>query len=410
MKGIKKPQMYADQRRFIQENRRFGSLHIALGGRLSDEMVENSGLDFSRAIGVHRRLLKDLGCVQLFLNRVCWDRGLMAASFQLRGLGELASVVPAPMSGYGDRAWREVARRMGCQLLTVPIISAEGLARGEAKTRSLIDIEGEPRPIAVQLFGSRPEALAEAARQVEAIGASAVDLNLGCPARRVVRHEGGAALLKHPDLVARLVGAMRRVVAVPLTVKMRAGWDERSPSAVEIARVVEAEGADAVTVHGRTGCQQFQGAADWQPIAEVKAAVRIPVIGNGDVRTGEDAWRMRRETGCDAVMIGRGALGNPWLWRDALAWLVAEGPPDDPLPPPTRQEKLEMLMEHVRLMVLYKGERRGVIEFRKHAAHYLRGVHGSKALRQKLMAFTEIAEIEQAVEKYRRQAMLSGGV
>lgn len=314
----------------------------------------------------------------------------------------------APLSGFSDRAWRDISRRMGCPLLFVPMISAEGLVRGDLKTRILIDIGGEARPIAVQLFGSRPEALAEAARQIADMGASAVDLNLGCPAHRVVRHEGGAALLKHPDLVTQLVRAMRQAVAIPLTVKMRAGWDESGPSAVEIARIIEAEGADALTVHGRTGRQQFKGVADWRPIADIKVAIRIPVIGNGDVRTGEDAWRMRRETGCDAVMIGRGSLGNPWLWRETLAWLAAGGPPDNPPIPPTLRERLDMLVEHARLMTRYRGEPRGAIEFRKHAVHYLKGMRDAKSLKKALMACMAVLEIERAVEGYRRQIETSG--
>jgi nifR3 family TIM-barrel protein len=235
------------------------------------------------------------------------------------------------------------------------------------------------------------------------MGASAVDLNLGCPARRVVRHDGGAALLKHPERVARLVGAMRRAVSIPLTVKFRAGWDDTGPNAVELARIIEGEGADAVALHARTGRQQFAGTADWRSIAAVKQAISIPVIGNGDVRLGMDAWRMRRETACDAVMIGRGAIGNPWLWREALAWLAAGGPPREAPVAPSHQTRLDTLLEHCRTMARHKGEPKGVIEFRKHAVQYAKGMPAGKSLKQAIMECRRLADVEQAVETYRSQ-------
>jgi nifR3 family TIM-barrel protein len=322
-------------------------------------------------------------------------------TWRLRQLGELAAVVPAPMSGYGDRAWRELARSMGCDLVHVPMISAEGLARDDAKTRALIDVEGEAPPVAVQLFGTRPEALAEASRKVEALGVAAVDLNLGCPARRVVRHEGGVALLKHPDLVRDILAAMRQAVALPLTVKTRTGWERPDPDTLEIARIVEGEGADALALHARTGRQQFTGRADWRWIAAAREAVAIPVIGNGDIESGEDAWRMQRETGCDAVMIGRAAVGRPWLWREALAWLAAEGPPPGPPASPGRDERLDTLIEHARLMAGHRGEPRGIVEFRKHAVRYVRGMRGGKSLKQTLVTCSTLDEVQQAVRAFR---------
>jgi nifR3 family TIM-barrel protein len=301
------------------------------------------------------------------------------------------------MSGYSDRAAREIWRRVGCELVIVPLISAEGLVRDDPKTWRLVDIVGEAPPVAVQVFGRRPEALAEAARRIEAAGVSGVDLNLGCPARKVVRHDNGAGLLKHPGLVREIVASMRRAVAIALTVKIRAGWDEGSPPAEELARIIEGEGADAIAIHGRTGRQMFRGAADWRSIAAVKAAVSIPVIGNGDVRSHEDAWRMVCETGCDGVMIGRAAIGNPWLLRDARIRLESGGRTDGLPEPPTPGDRIEMMLEHLRMMVRFAGEPRAVIEFRKHAVHYLKGIAGAKLLKSALLTARTLGEVEKAV-------------
>lgn len=325
-------------------------------------------------------------------------------TFRIRGLGEVPNVVPAPMAGYGDRAWRDIARRMGCSLVVVPMISAEGVVHGDAKTHALVDIDGESPPVAVQLFGTRPEALAEAALWVESRAAAAIDLNLGCPARRVVRHGGGAAILQFPDLVADLVRAIRRAVNITLTVKMRAGWDQGGARTAELARIVESEGADAIVLHARTGRQGFTGAANWSWIADAKQAVSIPVVGNGDVRTGEDAWRMQRQTGCDAIMIGRAATGNLWLFREALAWLEAGGPPAEPVGSPSDRERLDTLLEHASLMARYRGAPRGVIEFRKHAVCYVKGMRGAKALKQRLVACESVADVERALEIHRRES------
>lgn len=309
-------------------------------------------------------------------------------------------MVPAPMSGYGDRAWREMCRRMGCDLVVVPIISADGLIRDDAKTAALIDTDGEAPPVAVQLFGKEPASMAEAARRIEAAGHSAVDLNLGCPAKRVVRHEGGSALLKNPDQVRAVVAAMRAAVSVPLTVKLRASWDGAEPGPAELARIVEGEGADALAIHARTSRQMYTGRAHWPWIAEAKEAVNIPVIGNGDILKGEDAARMIRETGCDAAMVGRGMLGNPWLLRDALTWVRADGTPDPPPAPPSAADRLATLVDHARLMARHLGEPRGVILFRKHAVRYVKGLRNSKVLKQALTACETVAAVEEAVAAF----------
>ena len=220
----------------------------------------------------------------------------------------------APMAGVSDLAFRRLMSDFGAPLVTTEMISVEGLLRNQAKSWRLLDQDPEMNARqAVQLFGNRPERIAEAARAVEGAGAPLIDINAGCPVRKVARQGAGASLLKDPDLLARLLGEVRRSVAVPLTVKIRLGWDSRTIRVVEIARRLEAAGADAITLHARTAVQLYQGAADWNWIKEVRQAVSIPVIGNGDVTSLTGACRMLKETGCAGVMVGRGSIGNPWL-------------------------------------------------------------------------------------------------
>ncbi len=345
------------------------------------------------------------------------------------GVVELRSrVIPAPMCNISDRAFRGLARQAGADLVTTQMISCEGLTRHDEKSWSLLDIAGEEAPVLVQLLGSNPDTLARAAQILEEQGAAIVDLNMGCPARKVTGNDCGSALMRNPGLVAQIVRAVKAAIRVPFTVKMRAGWDGRDVSAVELARICEAEGADAVTLHARTREQGYRGSADWSLIGEMKAALRVPVIGNGDITSPAHAVRMFRQTGCDAVMIGRGLIGNPWLFRacetamaDYLAGRIRDedGVPGDeevlveeegvavPIRLPyymkdvTLEERLNLVLSHTRLMVETKGERRGVLEMRKHSQQYIRGIRGSKALRQELMKVETLADVGRLLDEYR---------
>jgi tRNA-dihydrouridine synthase B len=325
-------------------------------------------------------------------------------------------VFPAPMCGISDRATRTVAREMGCELTYTQMFSCEGITRDDEKTWEMIDIDGEERPVAVQLFGSDPVRLGDAARAMQDKGASLVDLNMGCPARKITGNSCGSALMREPELVAKIAREMRRGCSeIAFTVKMRAGWDGGTVNMTEIARIAEAEGADAVCLHPRTKEQRFTGKSDWELIGELKAAVKIPVIGNGDIQCGSDAVRMIRQTGCDAVMLGRGALGSPWALRDCLEKLhpdqMAAGPAPyaqaaEPVADPREdgredsgariplEERLKILRRHAELMTHWKGEHRGMIELRKHGIQYFRGLRNAKRFKESFVKMRTLEELE----------------
>jgi len=300
-------------------------------------------------------------------------------TFRIGGVELANRVVAAPMAGITDRAFRELAREMGAGLTCTEMISAQALVHGSRKTEWLLNIAGES-PICVQLFGSDPLILARAARMAVEAGADIVDLNMGCPTPKIVKSGEGCALMRDPKRAGGIVAAVTAAVPVPVTVKMRKGWDEGYPDAVELAGTVAAAGAAAVTVHGRLRTEFFGGQADWSIIRAVKDAVPIPVIGNGDVQSGKDAADMLAVTGCDAVMIGREARGNPWIFRSVLHYLET----GRELPPPSRAERVAMALRHFDLLVRYKGEGRAVLEMRKHLAWYTRGLRGAARLRARL--------------------------
>ena len=286
----------------------------------------------------------------------------------------------APMAGVTDRAYRIIAHDMGCPLAFAEMVSSQGIHYRNEHTMKMLQTEPEERPIAMQIFAKSAEMAAEAAAYIEEIGtADILDFNMGCPAPKVVKNGEGSALMCEPKKAEEILTAIRRATKLPFTVKMRLGWDDTSRNAVEIARMAEAVGVDAVAVHGRTRAQFYSGNADYAAIAEVKRAVQIPVIVSGDVRRPADLARALDITGADAVMIGRGAQGNPWIFPQLIHWLRT----GEELPPPTLTERAQVILRHLDLLVHYKGEYVGIREMRKHAAWYTRGLSGSAELRER---------------------------
>lgn len=302
--------------------------------------------------------------------------------------------VLAPLAGITDAPMRSLAKEQGAAFVYSEMISGKGLWYKDKNTERLLKIYPGEKPMAFQLFGSEPEILAHAAKTLRSRENAAIDINMGCPVPKVVKNGEGSALLKNPDLIYELVKATVREAGKPVTAKIRIGWDEKTINAVETAKAIEAAGASAVAVHGRTREQYYTGTADWTMIRKVKEAVSIPVIGNGDVFTGEDANRMLRETGCDMVMIARGALGNPWIFRDALALWKGEEKPA----PPALEEKVAMMQVHLKRLLAEKGEYAAVREMRKHVGWYLKGVHGSAAVRRRVNTITDVQELQQELE------------
>ena len=300
----------------------------------------------------------------------------------------------APMAGVADRAFRELCRSFGACCTVGEMASGKGLLMSCRRTGELLEASPEERPMAVQLFGDDPEILAEAARRAMAYAPDWIDLNMGCPAPKVAGNGGGSALMKRPQLAGEIVRAVSRAVEVPVTVKFRKGWDGEQVNAVEFAKICEENGAAALTIHGRTREQMYAPPADWEIIRQVKQAVSVPVIGNGDVDSVQAAVELYRETGCDLVMVGRGALGNPWLFRQIHTFLET----GELLPPPSLEERMAVMERHIRLLCRYKGERVGMREARKHTAWYLKGFRGAAALRGMCGQLKTLDDLEPLME------------
>ncbi len=304
-------------------------------------------------------------------------------------------LVLAPLAGLTDSAMRRLCRRNGASMVWTEMVSAEGAIRNSWKTFELLAFHEEERPIAFQLFGSRPESMAEATRRAAALKPDAIDVNAGCPVKKVVKSTSGAALMKDLELLRDVVQAVIESTTLPVTVKIRSGWDECSINAPEAAGMLGELGVAAITVHPRTRSQGFKGVSDWSLLPEVKRSCSVPVIGSGDVKTPEDALRMLEETGVDGVMIGRGAVGNPWLFSRAAA-LIATGkvPPE-----PTLAERLRLAIEHLGLIVEAKGEHRGVMEMRKHIVATLKGFPGAVELRRELVIMEGSENVRARLER-----------
>ncbi len=299
-----------------------------------------------------------------------------------------------PMAGYTDFAMRTVCREMGAEGLVTEMVSAKAVVFGDRKTIPLARVSAEECPCAVQLFGHEPEVLAEAARIVAAgvgggVAPTMIDLNMGCPVHKIVSGGDGSALMRDPALAERIVRAVRDAVKIPVTVKLRLGWDEAHRNAPEVARAAESGGADAVFVHGRTRTQFYAGTADYRGIGEVVRAVSLPVIGNGDVRDAEGGARLLRESGCAGIMVGRGAVGNPFLFRTLAALLSGQPLP----PPPTAAEKYAVAKRQLTLAAKEKGESVAVLEARKHLGEYLRGIRGGSAARAEIFRAESAGEM-----------------
>jgi len=320
-------------------------------------------------------------------------------------IGDLEMFPPlalAPMAGVTDALFRRLFKPFGFGLTVSEFVSAQSLVRMHRRTLEMIDVYCDERPTSVQLHGSDPDVMARAAAFVEESGADIVDINFGCPAPKIVKGGDGAALLRDPDLAVRICAAVRKAVKrVPVTVKMRLGWDADRYTFLEIAKRAEAVGICAFTLHGRYGKQFYKGEADWSHIARLKEAVRVPVIGNGDVSTAADALRRMRETGVDAVMVGRAALGNPWLIRDIAAAMRGEREPQAP----SVSERVDFARLHLDAMIERYGERSGLLQMRKHLGWYLKGIRDAASLRERINHAPAADEVRQILEEARSREL-----
>lgn len=298
------------------------------------------------------------------------------------------NVILAPMAGVTDLPFRLLCKEQGAGLLCMEMVSAKAIYYNNKNTETLMQIEPEERPVSLQLFGSDPVIMSEMAKRIEDRPFDILDINMGCPVPKVVNNGEGSALMKNPGLVRKIVTSVSKAIKKPLTVKIRKGFDENNINAVEIAKIIEDSGAAAVAVHGRTRQQYYSGKADWDIIRQVKEAVSIPVIGNGDVDSPQKAKQLLEETGCDGIMVGRAAEGNPWIFREISHYLDT----GELLPHPALEEVKEMILRHASLQLEYKGEYTGMREMRKHVAWYTAGFPHSARLRG---AVNEIESMEQ---------------
>lgn len=301
----------------------------------------------------------------------------------------------APMAGVADRAFREFCMSYGAAYVISEMVSSKGLTMQDKKSKELLFLSDAERPAGAQIFGDDPEIMANAALKAMEFSPDFIDINMGCPAPKIAGNGGGSALLKNPELIGKIVKKVVEVSPVPVTAKIRIGWDKNSINAVEIAKIIEAAGADAITVHGRTKDQMYAPPVSLDEIANVKKAVSIPVIGNGDIVDGKSAKLMLDMTGCDFLMVGRGALGNPWIFQCINAYLNKEADFTEP----TLEEKMDVMLRHIGTLCEYKGVRIGMCEARKHAAWYIKGIRGAAAFRQEIGQLSTMDELKALAER-----------
>ncbi len=301
----------------------------------------------------------------------------------------------APMAGVADRAFRELCIEFGASYVVTEMVSSKGLTMHDRKSGTLMVLGETEKPAAVQIFGSCPETMAQAAKKASETGCVAIDINMGCPAPKIAGNGGGSALMRDPDSAARITEAVVKAVEIPVTVKFRAGWDENSINAVHFAKLQESAGAAVVTVHGRTRKQMYAPPVDLDIIKQVKDAVRIPVIGNGDIIDAVSAENMYQTTGCDFIMVGRGALGAPWIFSQINEYFKSGAI----IPEPNIEERMAVMLRHIEKLCEYKGDYVGMREARKHAAWYIKGIRGAAALRQEIGSLESIDQLRAIAEK-----------
>ena len=300
------------------------------------------------------------------------------------------------MAGATDKTYRKICAEFGAAFTVTEMVSSRALMYNYNKTNELTDIKSDIRPVAIQIFGDDPFIMAKAAERVwKELNPDFIDVNMGCPVPKVAGNNCGAALMKKPDLCGSIVAAMKKAVDIPVTVKIRKGWDANSVNAVEVAQICEAAGADAITVHGRTRAQMYEPSADWSIIKDVKQAVKIPVIGNGDITGAQSAVNMINETGCDMVMVGRAAMGNPWVFQQINGYLCEE---TRIMPPPSVPEIILVIRRHIAEMCAEKGEERAMREARKHVAWYLKGMRGAAKFRGRAGQLSTLSELDELLK------------
>ena len=303
------------------------------------------------------------------------------------------------MAGIADRAFRELCINYGAGYTVTEMVSSKGLTMGDKKSKELLTLGEIENPAGAQIFGDDPEIMAQAAKKCLEFHPDIIDINMGCPAPKIAMNGGGASLMKNPKLAGEIVKAVSDAVDIPVTVKIRKGWDDESITAVELAQIAEKNGASAITVHGRTRMQMYSGKVDYDIIAKVKKAVDIPVIANGDITDEQSAAIMLEKTNADAIMIGRGALGNPWIFRRINAYLSE----CRVLPDVSINEKMAVMLKHIQKIIEYKGEYTAMREARHHAAYYTKGIRGGAALRKEISTFEHFEQLEELAYKIAKE-------